>query len=178
VNQNAPNPDEAQTPDLVRPKKGSMFRRVLVVAIIVFLALQLAPVDRHNPEVVADINAPDDVKHILRRACYDCHSNETKWPWYSYIAPGSWLMAKDVREGRDYLNFSEWGDYYEAEETPEFFLDECWGSIENGEMPLWFYLPLHPEAKLTEEDLAVLRKWCQIDESLAENEAETDDETE
>ncbi|WP_296461270.1 heme-binding domain-containing protein [Rubinisphaera sp.] len=170
--------EPAQQPDETPQKmKPSIIRRLAVFGLVLFLGLQLVPIDRHNPEVVADINAPEEVKLILRRACYDCHSNETKWPWYSYVAPGSWLMAKDVREGRDYLNFSEWGDYYEMEETPEYFLDECFGSIESGEMPLWFYLPMHPEAKLTAEDMKILKEWCQAEESVVSEEIEEDIES-
>lgn len=142
-------------------KKSGLFRKFLVGLIVIFLGLQLVPVNRHNPEVVADIKAPDDVRHILKRACYDCHSNETKWPWYSYIAPGSWLVAKDVREGRERLNFSEWGEYYDEFDTPLFFVEEgCMETIHTGEMPLWFYVPMHPEAELSEEDMAVLEEWC------------------
>lgn len=154
-------------------KKSTWVRNVFIVLVILFLALQLYPVDRNNPEVVADIIAPDDVKSILRRACYDCHSNETKWLWYSYIAPVSILIERDVRLGRERLNFSEWGDDYDEEDTPEMFLDECWESIESGEMPLWFYLPPHPEAVLTEKDLNILRTWCGADE-LEEDEEEAE----
>ncbi len=145
-------------------KKLPWGRIVLVLLLILFLALQLYPVDRSNPEVVADIIAPDNIKAILRRACYDCHSNETKWLWYSYVAPASILVARDVQQGRERLNFSEWGEDYDEEDTPEMFLDECWESIESGEMPLWFYLPLHPEAVLTDEDLDALRTWCGADQ--------------
>lgn len=155
-------------PDPVTPKRGVWKRRFVILLIVVFMGVQFVPVDRQNPEVVADIHAPENVKAILRRACYDCHSNETRWPWYSHIAPGSWLMARDVVEGRNALNFSEWGSDFEEEETPEYFVDMCWDSIESGQMPLWFYLPLHPEAKLTEEDLAVLKKWCGIEDEAEE----------
>lgn len=161
-----------------KPRKW--LRRGFVAAVIVFLGLQLVPVDRQNPPVVADIVAPDDVKHILRRACYDCHSNETRWPWYSYIAPGSWLMAHDVKEGRNYVNFSEWGDYYDETDTAIMFQDECWDDIESGEMPLWFYLPLHPEAKLTDEDIATLKRWWgeEVNEEVAEDDASSSEDEE
>ena len=155
-------------------KKSSWARKAFVVLIILFLALQLYPVDRNNPEVVADIIAPDNVRSILKRACYDCHSNETKWLWYSYVAPVSILISRDVVPGRNALNFSEWGDYYDEEDTPEMFLDECWESIESGEMPLWFYLPTHPEAVLTEEDLNILKAWCGADEIEDEEKKEHD----
>jgi Haem-binding domain len=79
------------------------------VALLVALgAIQLVPVDTSNPPVTADVPASAAVKGILRRGCCDCHSNETQWPWYGRIAPVSWLLARDVREGRAELNFSTW----------------------------------------------------------------------
>jgi len=147
-------------------KNSSKLKKIFVVIVIVFLGLQLYPVDRFNPEVLGDIPAPDDVKAILKRACYDCHSNETKWLWYSYIAPASILISSDVKEGREHLNFSNWIDEYgDEEDTPDMFLDVCWEEIASGEMPLWFYKPLHPEANLSQEDLSVLKKWCGADQS-------------
>jgi hypothetical protein len=79
------------------------------------------------------------------RACGDCHSHATEWPWYSHVAPASWLVAHDVEEAREHFNVSTWdrghGD-----------ADEAAHEYEEGEMPLWFYVPLHPEAKLTAEE--------------------------
>ena len=74
--------------------------------------MQLVSFERTNPPVTGEIKAPGDVKPLLERACYDCHSNQTVWPWYSRIAPGSWLMHRDVIEGRKELNFSEWASLY------------------------------------------------------------------
>ncbi|MBL4884454.1 MAG: heme-binding domain-containing protein [Planctomycetaceae bacterium] len=160
-------------------KKTSFGRKILIVIVVLFLAAQLYPVDRTNPEVVADIIAPDNVKSILKRACYDCHSNETKWLWYSYISPGSILIASDVHEGRDVLNFSTWtDDYADEEDTPEMFLDVCWDAIESKEMPLWFYLPLHPEAVLTDEDINILKAWCGVEDSEEEDEETVDQDSE
>jgi len=171
--------EAAPNTDVTPRKPRKWLRRSFVVLVVVFLGLQLVPVDRHNPPVVADIVAPDEVKGILKRACYDCHSNETRWPWYSYIAPGSWLMARDVEEGRNAVNFSEWGDYFDETDTAFMFQDECWDEIESGEMPLWFYLPLHPEAKLNDEDIATLKRWWgeEIEEEVAEDEAGEESET-
>lgn len=145
------------------PRKRSWARRIGTVLLVAFIAMQLIPVEKTNPAVGGDIVAPDEVKDILRRACYDCHSNETRWPWYTYVAPVSWLASKDVIEGRGSLNFSEWEDNHADEDPGEAFRDYYWESIENGSMPLWFYIPLHPEAKLTEQDLAILKKWAKID---------------
>lgn len=85
----------------------------------------------------------------MRRACYDCHSNQTVWPWYSNIAPVSWLVERDVNSGRRHLNFSEW-------EQPGRHAKDVAEQIKEGEMPPWFYRPMHPEARLTDEEKQVL----------------------
>jgi hypothetical protein len=123
---------------------------------VLFLAIQLVPVDRSNPPVEEEVPASPEARAVLRRACYDCHSNEVRWPWYARVAPVSWLIARDVSEGREALNYSTWnrldaGDRREA-------LEESWEETEEGEMPLWFYLPMHPEAWLSREDLAILEQ--------------------
>jgi len=97
---------------------------VAAVAGAVFVALQFVPVDTSNPPATVDIEAPADVKEILQRSCYDCHSNETRWPWYFRIAPFSWLAAHDVEEGREHLNFSEW-DQLSTEDQVEA-MEEAW----------------------------------------------------
>jgi len=122
-----------------------------------FLALQLVPGHRTNPPVGEWIQAPEPVEAILRRSCFDCHSNQTRWPWYAYVAPTSWLVSSDVDEGRDHLNFSTWEIYDEDERIEN--LEEIMEVIEDGEMPPWFYLPLHPEAELDDRDREILNRW-------------------
>ncbi len=121
------------------------------------LPMQLIPVTRTNPPVEGEIAVPDSVRKILTRACYDCHSHETHWPWYAYVAPVSWLVSKDVTNGRKHLNFSTWNRY--DHERREKKLDEIWEEVEEGMMPLKIYLPLHSEARLSEHDHAVLHDW-------------------
>jgi len=77
-----------------------MMLRIIALLVVAFVFIQFIPVDKSNPPVIVDIPTPPEVKAILKRACYDCHSNETVWPWYSQIAPISWLLARDVHEGR------------------------------------------------------------------------------
>lgn len=127
-----------------------MKRKMALALIVLFLAIQLVPVDRTNPPVQSDLKAPPAAAAVLRRACYDCHSNETRWPWYSRIAPVSWLVAYDVKQGRRELNFSVPG----RQET-----DDILKVVRRGEMPPGIYLPAHPEARLTRADLAVLESW-------------------
>jgi hypothetical protein len=137
-------------------------RRVLIWVLgtigVLFLAIQFVPVDRSNPAIETEVPASAEVRSVLKRACYDCHSNEVVYPWYSYVAPVSWLVAKDVREGREKLNFSAW-NRMSAEDRAEG-PKESWEKVQEGEMPLWFYLPLHPAANLTAADKALLQAWA------------------
>lgn len=122
-----------------------------------FLLIQLVPVERTNPPVEADLVAPAPVKDILRRACYDCHSHETRWPWYSRIAPFSWWLAEHVTEGRADLNFSQWPllDFT----ARGLFLGDIKKQLEDGDMPLRSYVMGHPEARLSDRDREILLEW-------------------
>ncbi len=140
---------------------SSLRRRLMRLALIagaLLVVAQLVPVSRTNPPVEQDVAAPAEVDAILRRACYDCHSNETVWPWYSRIAPVSWLVAHDTNEGRAHLNFSTWNRLSIPERHE--VLDELLDEVESGGMPLPIYLPLHPEARLSDADKAVLLAWA------------------
>lgn len=120
-----------------------IFGIVVAVGILGFIAIQLVPVQRTNPPIVTEPNWDSpQTKALMERACFDCHSNETRWPAYSYVAPVSWLVAHDVNEGREKLNFSDWANSREDG-------DEMIEAIQNGEMPMPIYLPLHPQANLT-----------------------------
>jgi hypothetical protein len=122
-----------------------------------FILIQLIPVNRNNPPIEQDVIAPREVKNILRRSCYDCHSNETIWPWYSYIAPVSWLIAYDIAEARDELNFSTWQKY--RKKNFRKIRKKIWDEVEDEDMPLGNYLLLHPSARLSKEDKRILRQW-------------------
>ncbi|NTU94339.1 MAG: heme-binding domain-containing protein [Chlorobiaceae bacterium] len=128
--------------------------KALVVAAVVLILIQLVPFGRNhnNPPVVGtpQWNTPR-TEELFNRACKDCHSNETVWPWYSNVAPISWLLQIDVNIGRAKFNVSEWGREGKNEG------DEAAEETRKGKMPPWFYLPAHPEAKLTpaeKEELA------------------------
>lgn len=136
-------------------KRGLKIGAIALLGLLV--VAQFVPVDRTNPPVIEEIGAPVEVTAVLERACYDCHSNETVWPAYSYVAPVSWLVARDVHEGREHLNYSEW-NRYSAEEKLEL-MEETREEIAEGEMPMRAYLVLHPEAKLSAEDRTALRAW-------------------
>ncbi|MDM8531289.1 heme-binding domain-containing protein [Anaerolineales bacterium HSG25] len=125
----------------------------IVVAIILgVILIQFIPVRRTNPSVTREIQWNSaETADLARRACYDCHSNETVWPWYSKIAPVSIFVATHVDNGRQSLNFSEWDkDNKDADEAME--------EIREDKMPLASYLPLHPEADLTPAEKEALIK--------------------
>ena len=134
-------------------------KRVLWALAVVLTAIQFVPVDRSNPPVESKAVTSILVEEILERSCYDCHSNETKWPWYSYLAPMSWLVAGDVADARAHLNFSTWNKYSAAER--QGIWSEIWEEVADDRMPLWFYLPLHPAAKLSDDDHETLRDWAE-----------------
>jgi hypothetical protein len=131
---------------------GKLLAVFFLLGLALFGLIQLMPYgrDHTNPPVLQ--NAPwksAEAEAIARRACYDCHSNETSWPWYSRIAPVSWLVMRDVLEGREELNFSEWGrEEQEADDMEEVIQDE--------EMPPRQYLLTHPEARLSAQERQVL----------------------
>jgi hypothetical protein len=130
-----------------------------LIGLVAFLLLaQLVPIDRSNPPVTAEVPAPPAVRAILERSCYDCHSNQSRWPWYGYVAPLSWVMAYDIHEARDHVNFSTWDAYTEKKRVD--MLEEVWEEVDEGEMPFFVYLPLHPEAELSEADKQLLEDWA------------------
>jgi len=143
-------------------------KKIIIALIVIFVGIQFIPVERTNPQVSWDINAPENISQILRTSCYDCHSNETVWPWYSKIAPVSFLVAGDVNEGRKHLNFSEW-DKYEADKR-EKILEEIVEEIEKEAMPLTSYTFTHPNAKLDDHRIKLIKEWVNpggnVEESL------------
>lgn len=136
--------------------------KILFAAAAVFVAAQFVPVERSNPAIESHIPAPESVKAVLERSCYDCHSHETRWPWYAHLAPVSWLVVYDVHEAREHLNFSAWNRYDRVEQREK--IEEVWEEVEEGEMPLWYYLPLHPDAALSAADQSLLREWAEWSE--------------
>lgn len=136
----------------MKKHKGSTWLKVLGLLVAAFLLIQLIPYGRAhtNPPVVREPQWQDaTTKDLVTRACYDCHSNESVWPWYSNVAPVSWLIQRDVDEGRQKLNFSEWG-------AREMEVDEIIEVVQEGEMPPVQFTLIHPEARLSEAERAQL----------------------
>jgi hypothetical protein len=139
------------------------------IAAGVLVAIQLVPLSRSNPPIESALAAPPDVQAILERSCMDCHSHATRWPWYAYVAPVSWLVVYDVHHAREHMNLSRWGGY--APDRQRKKLEEMLEEAENGTMPVTPYLWMHPEAELSPQDLAALRAF--IEARVGELEAAT-----
>ena len=149
--------------------RGAASTAIVVVMAAALVVAQFIPVKRTNPAGEGMLLTPPDIKLTLRRACYDCHSNQTQWPWYSHIAPVSWLIVRDVDLGRREINFSEWGSYYPA--TRRRKLEWMGRALREEKMPPWFYRLMHPGANVTEADRAELERW--IKDTLTESALQT-----
>ena len=122
-----------------------MLVRISKWVLIAAVLIQLIPYGRNHtnpPAAKEPAWNSSATRALIRRACFDCHSNQTIWPWYSYVAPVSWLVQNDVDGGRRHLNFTEW-------DRPQRHAEDVAAQVKQGDMPLWFYVPLHPDARLT-----------------------------
>lgn len=140
--------------------KKKPIRILLLVLLVAFVAIQFIPVDRSNPtsnpqeEFFNLVTIDPEAGSMLKKACFDCHSNYTRYPWYSYVAPVSFILADHVKEGREELNFSQWATYSEKKKAHK--LEECIEALREGWMPLEGYVALHSEADLTKEQREML----------------------
>jgi hypothetical protein len=149
------------------PRLKKLLKLAVIAGVVGFVGFQIFPAKvlgihtediGNNPPERFKFDGPPEVEAIMRRACFDCHSNETRWPAYTRIAPGSWLMARDIHNGRNHLNLSKWGDSDEEERQSD--RENMWDRVEQGDMPPWFYiLPFHPDAKLSAADKATLKAY-------------------
>lgn len=126
---------------------------------VVFATIQFVPVHRTTRLGAGDPVASPEVRWILRRACYDCHSTETRWPIWAYLAPVSWRVVADVNSARAALNFSDWVAY---DADRRVALRATVAPITaSHRMPLWYYVTLHPDARLSQQERALLQEWSQ-----------------
>ena len=137
---------------------GKFIKYIFILIIVAVIGIQFIKVEKTNPPVTGDIKAPAEVKNIFRNACYDCHSNETEWPWYSSVAPISWFIEDDVRDGRKHLNFSEWETYKDTRKTKK--REEIWDEVNEGSMPLKMYTYLHPKSNLDFNQKSIIKEWA------------------
>lgn len=141
----------------------TFLKRIGITVIVALVLMQLYRPARTNPEVEPghSIEALLDVDHagfaVIRQACFDCHSNETDWPWYTNVAPVSWFVIDHVDHAREHMNFSEWARL--DAEGAEHKLEEICEEVEEGEMPLASYKLMHPEGRLTDEQTEEICRW-------------------
>lgn len=141
----------------------------MVILSALFVVIQFFPSGRpaNKPVSGEDIfettEIPDKVGALLKNACYNCHSQSVQYPWYSYVAPVSWLVAKDVNNGRENLDFGKWGELTKRKQIK--VLDEIAEEVEEGNMPLPIYTIMHSNANLSDEERELIAGWA---EQLAE----------
>jgi hypothetical protein len=143
---------------MVKPPRRRVFFAVAGVLLAAGVAIQFVPVERTNRLGTGDPTAPRDVMWILRRACYDCHSTETRWPIWAYVAPVSWRVVADVERARRVLNFSDWATHTPNNQAA--LRTMVHGATAAHRMPAWYYVTLHPDAKMTDADIEALRRWA------------------
>lgn len=140
-----------------------MKKKIIIALLIIIVVIQFIRVDKTNPPVDASqdfitlTKPPVEVVSLLKTACYDCHSNETQYPWYFDVAPISWWAKDHVNDGRKHLNYSIWSTYNKERQAHK--IDEMYSEVEEDEMPLSSYTLMHADAKLTTEQRIVLVDW-------------------
>ena len=138
---------------------------IAVVLLVAFVGIQFIPTNRNHSEEVppSDFmlvkNVPKEVKSILMISCYDCHSNNTQYPWYQRVQPVSWYLEGHIEDGKEELNFSDFGNYSDRMQKAK--MRSIISQVEDGKMPLPSYTLLHPEAELTAEEKQLLVKWIE-----------------
>jgi hypothetical protein len=141
-----------------------LLRWIVLVLAGLFVVMQLIRPARTNPPVdesrtiQAHTQLTPEAAAILSRSCNDCHSNQTRWPWYTNVAPISWFVINHVNDGRRQMNFSDWAQYDRSEQ--ENYLKKICREVKSGDMPIHSYLWLHGDAKLSNEDVKVLCDWA------------------
>jgi hypothetical protein len=136
---------------------------LLLFFIVAIITIQFFRVDRTLPisppsnDIFSVLTASEEIQTMVKSACYDCHSNHTNYPWYSYVAPISWILQDHITNGRKHLNFSNWADYPKEKSIEK--LEDCFEVMAKEEMPLNEYQWLHQDAKLSEAERVKLISW-------------------
>jgi len=141
----------------------SLFKKAILLLLIAVVGIQFLPTTRNQNNEVLETDflktftAPNNVRNLLKNTCYDCHSNNTNYPWYSKIQPVGWYLAKHIARARDDLNFSEFGGYSPRVQLSK--LDEITNAIRDNIMPLPSYKMMHKNAKLSTNEKTLLINW-------------------
>ena len=142
-------------------KKGKAF---WLIIFFLFVIIQFVPagkpdtIPENENDLIYNNHIPESIVNILKTSCYDCHSNETSFPWYSHVAPVSWLINRDVIKGREELNFSEWESQSKMDKAKN--IDKIIDEVEGGKMPMRIYILMHSEAKLNEDARQQFVDWA------------------
>ena len=136
------------------------FKQLMLLTLLIFFGIQFIPVDRTNPPVETRAVGPQPMMDLLRRSCFDCHSNETVWPWYGKVAPFAWFVASDVNSGREKLNFSTWNRLSLVDQ--DRLRTEIWKKVKFGDMPPPMYVFANQEGRVTTDHHQMLREWCGV----------------
>ena len=146
-------------------------KKIALALAVIFVGIQLIPTKLNLSDTISSSDffeiymAPQNIQKIIKTSCYDCHSNNTQYPWYSKIQPAAWLMERHINEGKEELNFSTFGDYSNRRKKGK--LKSIISQIKDDEMPLWSYTLIHRNATLTEGDKLILNQWLnKIKDSL------------
>ena len=132
---------------------------VILLVVIQFFPVNLPEVNTDNSgDLLKNADVPEEVAEILKTSCYDCHSNETVYPWYSHVAPVSYLVKRDVEKGREELNFSEWTKLKKSKKLTK--LDEISDEVKEGDMPMSIYTLIHSHAKLSDKQKELIINWA------------------
>ncbi len=138
---------------------------ILGIILLIVVVAQIIPVDKPatstdtSKDLITNNDLPESVVKILKTSCYDCHSNQTVYPWYASVAPVSWLVIRDIKEGREELNFSNWETLSKMDKAK--LLDDISEEVEEAEMPMPIYFITHSDAKLSEQDRQLMVDWSE-----------------
>jgi hypothetical protein len=156
--------------------KSFSLKKIMLVLMIIIVLIQFIRIDKTNPSLTEETDfvnvkhPPEGIANLIKVSCYDCHSNETIYPWYTNIAPVSWWIKDHINEARHHLNFSEWGTY--SSKKADHKLKECVEMVQEGEMPLYSYTLMHSNSSLNEDQKHALSVWF---ESLRTYESEKEE---
>ena len=141
----------------------SWIKKIMIAILVVFVIIQFVQ-PQHNKsdkvlptDITNTINVPDKVLDVFKNSCYDCHSNNTRYPWYVYVQPMGWILANHIKDGKANLNFSEFGSYSKRKQANK--LKSIAESIKDGSMPILSYTIMHTDAKLSEENKKLITDW-------------------
>jgi hypothetical protein len=140
-----------------------IFKKIAILLIIVLIGIQFVPTTYNISDEVFETDftkiydAPQNIKNLLKTSCYDCHSNNTNYPWYSKVQPGAWFMENHINEGKEELNFNTYGEYSRRRKKSK--LKSIISQIKDDEMPITSYILIHRDAKISKEDKTIITKW-------------------